>query len=405
VYWYIHGVLVEPKMYPLISIYTLILIVLWLPSTIHGQVPCSTSECGDAIGLLGPSPNLVCYVDPTDPSDFATMFYFCPCQDNYEVGGYVVYQGLDFGITTALPPNSMTLGPSLYVYVVTQTYNVALTTIMPDTPIEVGYSFQGLGIAEINTYTIAQSQSIFYTGLTTTFTSTVPVETSTLNYPTTKCCSLTNSPAITQTATEIDETVLPAATVTLPCTTGTQTYTAKPSTTTIVTTSTPVARTINKLIISTFTTTLSCIPPATTSAKIHRSPREEAAAALKRAQVIAYEMPRCANTPASYVTIVTSTTVSTLLTTSTDTFTAFATTTISTASQPQPVTACKDVKGSTTISPTKTKTSTVRLPRSTVSSITSEVVTKTVVPHGIGICTTSESGGITAAPAVTFKIG
>ncbi|KAN0102684.1 hypothetical protein V8E51_010997 [Hyaloscypha variabilis] len=315
------------------------------------------------------------------------MFYFCPCEDNYEVGGYVVYQGLDFGITTALPPNSMTLGPSLYVYVVTQTYNVALTTIMPDTPIEVGYSFQGLGIAEINTYTIAQSQSIFYTGLTTTFTSTVPTETT-----------------ITQTATEIDETVLPAATVTLPCTTGTQTYTAKPSTTTVMTTSTPVARTINKLIISTFTTTLSCIPPATTSAKIHRSPREEAAAALKRAQVIAYEMPRCANTPASYITIVTSTTVSTLLTTSTDTFTAFATTTISTASQPQPVTACKDVEGSTTISPIKTKTSTVRLPRSTVSSIASEVVTKTVVPHGIGICTTSESGGITAAPAVTFKI-
>jgi hypothetical protein len=386
------------------SLSAIILIVLSLPLTIYGQVPCSTEECGDAIGLLGPSPNLVCYVDPTDPSYFATEFYFCPCEDNYELGGYVVYQGLDFGISTALPPNSMTLGPSLYVYAVTQTYNVALTTIMPDTPIEVGYSFENLGVAKINTYTIAQSQSIFFTGLTSTFTSTIDAETSALNPSTTKFHSLTFSPAITQTATEIEETVLPAATVTLPCTTGTQTYTAKTSTTTVVTTSTPVARTISKITISTYTTTLSCIPPATPSAKMHRSPREEAAAALKRAQVIAYEMPRCANTPASYITIVTSTTVSTSLTTSTDTSTALTTTTISSATQPPPVTVCKNVKGSTTVSPTKTKTSTVRLSRSTVSSITSEVVTKTVVPHGIGVCTTAGSDEIIAAPAVTIKV-
>jgi hypothetical protein len=380
--------------------------VLLLPSTIYGQVPCSTEECGDALGLLGPSPNLVCYVDPTDPSFFATEYYFCPCEDNYELGGYVVYQGLDFGITTALPPNSQTLGPSLYVYVVTQTYNVALTTINPDTPIEVGYSFQNLGVAEINTYTIAQSQSIFYTGITSTFTSTVDAETSMSSLSKAQFMSLT-PPATTQTATEIAETVLPAATITLPCTAGTQTFTAKTSTTTVTTTSTPVARTINKNIISTVTTTLSCIPPATVTpapAKMHRSPREEAAAALKRAQVIAYEMPRCANTPASYITIVTSTTVSTYLTTSTDTSTAFATTTISTQTQPSPSTVCKDVKGSTTITPTKTKTSTVKLARSTITSITSEVVTKTVVPHGIGKCATVAPGAITAPPAVTLTI-
>ncbi|KAE9374153.1 hypothetical protein N431DRAFT_336887 [Stipitochalara longipes BDJ] len=374
-------------MSPRISLYAILLVVFWLPSITYGQVPCSIAECGDAIGLLGPSPNLVCYVDPNDPSFFATEFYFCPCEDNYELGGFVIYEGLDSVTSTALSPNSMTLGPSLQVYAITQTYNVALTTIMPDTPIEVGYSFENLGVAEINTYTIAQSQSIFYTGLTSTFTSTVDAETT-----------------ITQTATEIDETVLPAATVTLPCTTGTQTFTAKTSTTTVFTTSTPVARTINKITISTLTTTLSCIPPATSSAKVHRSPREEAAAAFKRAQVVAYEMPRCANTAASYITIVTSTTVSTSLTTSIDTFTTAVTTTISTATQPQPVTACRNVKGSTTVTPTKTKTSTVKLARSTVSSITSEVVTKTVVPRGIGICTTSGSGGITAAPVVTLKI-
>jgi hypothetical protein len=389
-----------------IFLYAVLSVVLWLPSTIYGQVPCSTEECGDALGLLGPSPNLVCYVDPTDPSLFATEFYFCPCEDNYEVGGFVVYQGLDFGITTALPPYTQTLGPSLYVYAVTETYNVALTTINPDTPIEVGYSFQNLGVAEVNTYTIAQSQSIFYTGITSTLTSTANAETSMLR-PSTAEFMLLTPPATTQTATEIAETVLPAATITLPCTTATQTYTAKTSTTTVTTTSTPVARTINKNIVSTVTTTLSCIPPATVTpapAKMHRSPREEAAAALKRAQVVAYEMPRCANTPASYITIVTSTTVSTYFTTSTDTATAFATTTISTQTQPSPSTVCKDVKGSTTITPTKTKTSTVKLARSTITSITSEVVTKTVVPHGIGKCATVAPGVITTPPAVTLTI-
>jgi hypothetical protein len=166
---------------PRTFLYAILSAALWLPSTIYGQVPCSTAECGDAIGLLGPAPGQVCYVDPTDPSFFATEYYFCPCEDNFEIGGYVVYQGVNFDITTALPPNSQTLGPSLFVYAVTQTYNVPLTAINDDTPIEVGYSFQGLGVAEVNTYTISQSQSIFYTGITNTFTSTVDAETSTLN--------------------------------------------------------------------------------------------------------------------------------------------------------------------------------------------------------------------------------
>lgn len=214
--------------------------------------------------------------------------------------------------------------------------------------------------------------------------------------------------AVKQTETEIEETVLPAATITSPCTTATQTFTAKTSTSTTTVTSTPAARTINKTIVSTVTTTLSCIPPATitpASAKMHRSPREDAVAAFKRAEVIEYEMPRCENTPASYITIVTSTTVSTVDTTSTDTFTAFTIKTISTSSQPTPSTVCRDIKASTTFTPTKTKTSTVNLARSTISSITSEVVTKTVVPHGIGVCATPNLGNQAAKVAVTLKIG
>lgn len=192
--------------------------------------------------------------------------------------------------------------------------------------------------------------------------------------------------ATTQTATEIDVTVLSASTTTSRCTTSIQTFTAKPVTTTSTVTSTPVPRTIHKNIISTTTTTLSCIPGATSKPKVRRSPLEEI---WEKRQVVAqYEIPRCQNTPVSTINIVTSTTVTTSQVTSTDTSTLFTTVTQSTASQPPPVTICSNVKGSTTITPTKTKTSTIRLNRSTVSSITSVTVTKTIVPKHLGICST-----------------
>lgn len=159
---------------------TFLFILAWIRSTVHGQFPCSAGNCGNLIGGIGPNFGDYCYVDPTDPSFFATEFQFCPCTDGYEIGGYVIYQGLDSVITTIAPP-VITLGLSLYAYTITQTYNLPMTTIMPDTPVQVAYSFEAAGVAEIETFTMAQSQSIFYTGITSTFTSTIPGETSMLN--------------------------------------------------------------------------------------------------------------------------------------------------------------------------------------------------------------------------------
>jgi hypothetical protein len=151
-------------------------------------------------------------------------------------------------------------------------------------------------------------------------------------------------------------------------------------------TSTPVPRTIHKNIVSTTTTTLSCIPGATSVSKARRSLLEEV---WNKRQVVAqYEIPRCEGVPVSTINIVTSTTLVTSQVTRTDTSTSFTTVTQSSVSQPPAVTVCTNIKGSTTITPTKTKTRTIRLNRSTISSINSVTITKSVLPKNLGVCST-----------------
>lgn len=172
-------------------------------------------------------------------------------------------------------------------------------------------------------------------------------------------------------------------------------------------TSTPVPRTIHKNIISTTTTTLSCIPGPTKAAapKARRSARENLL--NKRQQLeIEFEVPRCADTPASTIEIVTSTTLSVSYTTKVDTSTSFTTLTQTTTSQLPLTTVCSNIKGSRTITPTKTKTKTIHLNKSTISSINSVTITKTVVPKHLGICSTPGAGVsyamVVNQPAVTL---
>ena len=96
------------------------------------------------------------------------------------------------------------------------------------------------------------------------------------------------------------------------------------------------------------------------------------------------------------IEIATSISIASELAASTDTSTVFTIVTKSTASRPPPVTVCHEVEGSTTMTPAKTKTSTIHLNRSTISSTDTVTVTTTVVPMLLGVC---------ATPGVALAVG
>lgn len=91
----------------------------------------------------------------------------------------MIYTGLN-GFVNTVPPVNTEVLTTQYVYqAITLEYNVPLTAILPGSPVTldlgVGNPVEAGGGYS---YTQLQSQSIFYTGITTTIVSTVDIETS-----------------------------------------------------------------------------------------------------------------------------------------------------------------------------------------------------------------------------------
>ena len=88
-----------------------------------------------------------------------------------------MYTGLDNLVTTAKPVNTQYLVTQFVTQTIFQTYNVPLTQIKPDSPVSIIWSLAQQGVLEV-TYIQEQSQSIYYTGITSTFVSTINTQTS-----------------------------------------------------------------------------------------------------------------------------------------------------------------------------------------------------------------------------------
>lgn len=155
------------------------LIFLCLLYDTSAQQTCNANTCETNFINVGPQYGFNCYVDPNDPADFAGVIEICPCDAFKPVYGDMVYTGINGFITTALPVTTAIL-TTQYVYdTITQEYNVPLTGILPGSPVTVsiivGNPAEATGPY---IYTQLQSQSIFYTGITTTIFSTADVQTS-----------------------------------------------------------------------------------------------------------------------------------------------------------------------------------------------------------------------------------
>lgn len=140
---------------------------------------CDANTCLTDLGQNGPAYNTVCYVDPTDPSQFATEFEICPCSPNGNMGGRMIYTGLDNIVTTAIAPTQQ-MGPAFTYNMATQTFPVTMISVLNDSPVTIVQQFFSGAqlVGEItNSYTQAQSQSIFFTGISSAVTSTIDVQT------------------------------------------------------------------------------------------------------------------------------------------------------------------------------------------------------------------------------------
>ena len=140
---------------------------------------CDINTCETDYINNGPQPDLSCFVDPSDPAYLASVIQVCPCDAEKPVYGDLIYTGVNGFITTALPVNTAYLTTQYLYQTFTLEYNVPLTGILPGSPvtlsINVGNPVEATGAYS---YTQLQSQSIFYTGITTTIVSTVDVQTS-----------------------------------------------------------------------------------------------------------------------------------------------------------------------------------------------------------------------------------
>jgi hypothetical protein len=140
---------------------------------------CDINSCESNLVNLGPAPGAGCYVDPGDPAYLASVIEVCPCDPEKPVYGDMIYTGIDGFITTALPVTTVYLTTQYLYQTITQEYNVPLTAILPGSPVtlsvSVGNPVEATGAYS---YTQLQSQSIFYTGITTTIVTTVDVQTS-----------------------------------------------------------------------------------------------------------------------------------------------------------------------------------------------------------------------------------
>ena len=140
---------------------------------------CDINTCEQNYISNGPQPDLSCFVDPSDPAYLASVIQICPCDAEKPVYGDLIYTGVNGFITTALPVTTVYLTTQFLYQTITQEYNVPLTGILPGSPvtlsISVGNPAEAVGVYS---YTQLQSQSIFYTGITTTIVSTVDVQTS-----------------------------------------------------------------------------------------------------------------------------------------------------------------------------------------------------------------------------------
>jgi hypothetical protein len=140
--------------------------------------PCSTTDCDSLLAIGGPTPELQCFVDPTDPADFATLPGVCPCAPNQvPLDGHLVFTGLNNVVTTARPVNTQSYTTSLVWEYPMQSYNVPLTSILPDSLVTVYYELGPFGTVSFS-YTQTQSQSIFHTAITSTVVSTIDSQTS-----------------------------------------------------------------------------------------------------------------------------------------------------------------------------------------------------------------------------------
>jgi hypothetical protein len=161
-----------PNMLSILFFFSL-LRVTWAQNT------CDANSCETAYIALGPISDLNCFVDPSDPANLASVIDICPCAPNQPVSGDIIYAGLNGLVTTALPVTTAYLPVQYELQSITREYNVPLTAIMPGSPvtlsIRVGNPAEAFGVYS---YTQRQSQSIFYTGITTTIVSTVDVQTS-----------------------------------------------------------------------------------------------------------------------------------------------------------------------------------------------------------------------------------
>lgn len=165
-----------PSLTTVLSLIPLILHVL-ADSGISPGDPCTPDNCTSFLYEGGPTDGRDCFVDPSDPAYFATLPGICPCAANQiPLDGQLIYTGFDQSVTTAKPINTnMFFTTSLVWEYPVQSYNVALTKILPDSEVTVYYELGPYGTVGM-TYTQMQSQSIFFTAVTSTIVSTIDVQ-------------------------------------------------------------------------------------------------------------------------------------------------------------------------------------------------------------------------------------
>src|SRR3954463_9309948 len=76
------------------SLYPLLVFILAVLPIIPAQT-CDAISCETSFALFGPASDISCFVDPKDPSNFATTFAICPCNSGTDVEGSLVYTGLN----------------------------------------------------------------------------------------------------------------------------------------------------------------------------------------------------------------------------------------------------------------------------------------------------------------------